>query len=282
MKLSTALKLGRVSNLPTVWSNVLAGLVLAGGALTPSVLGRLGLMASLFYVGGMFLNDFCDAEIDAKERAERPIPSGEVKAGVVLRSAALLFTFGLALAWSLGWGALLGAAGTVALIITYNIDHKGNPFGPVLMGACRVGLYLTAALSVTWSLPLPVWIGAAVLLVYVLGLTYAAARENSHALVRYGPLAGLWSPVLVTGGLVFGPLYCKALVAGFCVWIVRCLRLVRGRTPGSIKTGIVSLIAGIALVDALLVAHAGRPDLIPIAVLAFGATLGLQRLVSGT
>ena len=32
MKLSVALKLGRVSNLPTVWSNVLTGMALAGTA----------------------------------------------------------------------------------------------------------------------------------------------------------------------------------------------------------------------------------------------------------
>ena len=32
MKLSIALKLGRVSNLPTVWSNVLTGTALAGAA----------------------------------------------------------------------------------------------------------------------------------------------------------------------------------------------------------------------------------------------------------
>ncbi|MEM7156005.1 MAG: UbiA family prenyltransferase [Myxococcota bacterium] len=282
MKLSTALKLGRVSNLPTVWSNVLAGLVLAGGALTPSVYGRLGLMASLLYVGGMFLNDYCDAEIDAKERAERPIPSGEVRAGEVLRAVGLLFVLALVVAGSLGLGPLLGAAGTIGLIVAYNVNHKGNPFGPVIMGACRVGLYLTAALSVTWTLPVAVWLGAAVLLLYVLGLTFAAAHENTNALVRYGPLAGLWSPAVVTWSLVLGPMLVKGLFAGFCLWVLRCLRLVRGRASGSIRTGIISLIAGIALVDALLVAHAGRPDLIPFAVLAFGATLALQRLVSGT
>ena len=31
MNLAVALRLGRVSNLPTVWTNALAGIVLAGG-----------------------------------------------------------------------------------------------------------------------------------------------------------------------------------------------------------------------------------------------------------
>ena len=35
MKLRTALRLGRVSNLPTVWSNTLAGAVLAGASVVP-------------------------------------------------------------------------------------------------------------------------------------------------------------------------------------------------------------------------------------------------------
>ena len=37
MKLKTLFELGRISNLPTVWSNVLAGIVIAGG--TSLVLG---------------------------------------------------------------------------------------------------------------------------------------------------------------------------------------------------------------------------------------------------
>ena len=67
MKLSVALRLGRVSNLPTVWSNTLAGTVIAGGE--PWRLGTLlaALGISLLYVAGMYLNDAFDREIDANE-----------------------------------------------------------------------------------------------------------------------------------------------------------------------------------------------------------------------
>lgn len=282
LKLGTALKLGRVSNLPTVWSNILAGLVLAGGELTLDLVGRLGLMASLFYVGGMFLNDAFDAEIDARERAERPIPAGEVERASVFRWAAGLLAAGLALAASLGLWPLLGAALTVALIVIYNRHHKSNPFAPVLMGACRVGLYVTAALCVGPSLTTAVVLGGAVLLAYVLGLTFAAAHENTHALVRAGPLLGLWAPVFVARGLVLGPMFAKALLAGYALWVVRALRLVRTREPAGIREGVVSLIAGIALVDGLLIASAGQLKLALATLLAFGLTLALQRVVSGT
>ena len=89
------LELGRVSNLPTVWSNVLAGAVLAGasaGALWQSTTALPLLLAlTLFYLGGMYLNDACDAEIDARERADRPIPRGDIdRLTVALLGAGML------------------------------------------------------------------------------------------------------------------------------------------------------------------------------------------------
>ena len=79
----TLLDLGRVSNLPTVWTNVLAGAVLSGGALHLPLLGGLALGGSLLYVGGMFLNDAFDRGVDARMRPERPIPSGRATAAQV-------------------------------------------------------------------------------------------------------------------------------------------------------------------------------------------------------
>jgi 4-hydroxybenzoate polyprenyltransferase len=76
--LLTLLKLGRASNLPTVWTNVLAGTLLSGGAWhgwrTAVVLAAM----TLFYVGGMYLNDYFDRAIDTRERPERPIPAQEI------------------------------------------------------------------------------------------------------------------------------------------------------------------------------------------------------------
>src|SRR6059036_3657743 len=53
--LRTFLILGRVSNLPTLWSNCLAGWWL-GGAGNPEQLPLLVAGASLLYLSGMFLN----------------------------------------------------------------------------------------------------------------------------------------------------------------------------------------------------------------------------------
>ena len=60
----TLLRLGRVSNLPTVWTNVIAATAIAGvdplSGRSGSVLLAVLLAMTLFYVGGMFLNDAFD------------------------------------------------------------------------------------------------------------------------------------------------------------------------------------------------------------------------------
>src|SRR5476649_102240 len=77
-QLRTLLILGRVSNLPTVWSNLLAGWFLAGEGSSREFLFPLLLGSSFLYVGGMYLNDFCDADFDARYCPERPIPAGKI------------------------------------------------------------------------------------------------------------------------------------------------------------------------------------------------------------
>jgi hypothetical protein len=55
----------------------------------------------------------------------------------------------------------------------------------------------------------------------------------------------------------------------------------RRRQPGDVPRAVVSLIAGIALLDAVLIA-AGAAGIAWLAVAGFLLTLGLQRLVAGT
>lgn len=283
MKLSTAAKLGRVSNLPTVWTNVLAGVVLAGASVTAGTLTTLAVLATLLYVAGMFLNDAFDAEIDAKERPERPIPAGEVRRATVLRWGLTLLAAALGLAMLLGTRALLATMATAAAIVLYDLHHKQVRAAPLVMGLCRVGLYLIAAFAVVPWPPAPLWIGALVLLGYVMGLTFVAKHENESTLVRLAPLLGLVGPLLLTLPLLLrGPLELRLLWVGCALWVKRSIQLSRGATPSSIRGGVVSLIAGIALVDALLITSQGHFELALLAIAGFGATLALQRLVSGT
>ena len=68
----------------------------------------------------------------------------------------------------------------------------------------------------------------------------------------------------------------------FAIWVGVALWFLQRRRPGDVPRAVVSLIAGIALLDAVLIAAAGAPGIAWLAVAGFVLTLGLQRLVPGT
>jgi 4-hydroxybenzoate polyprenyltransferase len=179
------LLLSRVSNLPTVWTNVLAGVVLSRGALELPALVGLMAAVSLLYVAGMFLNDAFDHAIDARVRPERPIPSGDVSPAAAYGIGAGLLLAGLVGLWWAGsvrtlvWGAVLGVA-----IVYYDYRHKQSAFGPIVMGICR-GLVYCVAAAATGGVAAAVLGGAAVIAAYVVALTAVAKRlgESRRSLV---------------------------------------------------------------------------------------------------
>src|SRR5438874_3333305 len=93
----TLLRLGRVSNLPTVWTNVIAAATISNAAANIADVALVGLAMTAFYVGGMYLNDFFDRDIDARERPGRPIHAGDISAGAVSTIAFALLAVGVAL-----------------------------------------------------------------------------------------------------------------------------------------------------------------------------------------
>ncbi len=292
MKLRTLLKLGRTSNLPTVWSNVLAGAALSGAPFGPAELGVLLLCASAFYEGGMFLNDAFDADIDRRERPDRPIPAGEASRRQVFTLGYGLLGSGLALLGGAtlagltrpGWGAPLAALFTCAAILVYNRWHKGHAWSPLVMGACRAGLYAMAALAVSGTLGPRVLLGAGALWLYIVGLTHVARFETGRALERawvgalvLAPLlAGAWALLEVPSLL---PLLCWALLLG---WSLRSMSFALKGGSGQIPRAVVSLIAGASLIDALFIALSAPPLAVLAALGAFLLTLKWQRRIPGT
>ena len=290
MNWAVALRLGRVSNLPTVWTNTLAGIVLAGGSVGDRRTLPLLVSLSLFYVAGMYLNDAYDAEIDARERPERPIPSGQISAetvftigfGMMALGLALLAWIGYGAAGGTGMGPLFGGLGLGAAIVLYNRRHKDNPLSPVLMGICRVLVYVTAGLAVAPELPGPLWLGALMLLCYLIGLTYVAKQETLGEVRTLWPLLFLGAPVVYAVAIALERPAAAILSFAFILWVAVALWFLRRRQPGDVPRAVVSLIAGIALLDAVLIAGAGALSLAWLAVAGFGLTLVLQRFVAGT
>lgn len=288
MNWRVALELGRVSNLPSVWTNVLAGAVLSGGSPSGAMLAVLALAASFFYVGGMFLNDAFDRHVDARERLERPIPSGRAAPGQVFAAGFGLLAVGLATLASLAaagttprfWPPVLAGASLGALIVLYDWRHKANPLSALLMGSCRVAVYVMAALSVG-TLNARVGEGALALFAYVVGLTFVARSETRSRIDSVWPLAllalAVGFPWPLRGGAAGA-----ALALMLLAWVVHALSFLSPRRGPRIPRAVMGLIAGISLLDARLIALEGALGLACLAAAGAALTRVGQRRVSGT
>jgi 4-hydroxybenzoate polyprenyltransferase len=280
--LATLLKLGRVSNLPTVVTNVLTGTVLAGGTVWGWRTGLVLLAMTSFYLGGMYLNDYCDRAIDARERPQRPIPAGDISPRAVGSAGIVMLGFGVALLMLTGVAAAVVGVALALAIMGYDAFHKGNPAAPIVMGLCRALVYGAAASAATSAVPLGVGLAAVALLAYVAGLTYAARQENFNRVDNLWPLALLAIPLLVAWPWNVGAsavLIYLALIA--CVAFAVYLLATRPM-PDAVPRAVGLLIAGISLLDAALLAGSGALMPALLAALGFPATLLLHKLVPGT
>lgn len=291
MRARTLLELGRVSNLPTVVSNVLCGAALAGESARALPLALTVTAGVLFYVGGMFLNDGFDAAIDAKERPERPIPSGRARRETVLGIGFGLLGAGLALLavgsgfTPAGVALLLVGALTAGAVVVYDRFHKGFALSPVVMGLCRAGLYLMGAFAVAAEPDYGVFVAAFTLLLYIVGLTHIARFENATAIGRAWPTVFVFAPLVLALAQPIArvhagrPLLALAVVSA--LWSLRSLRLARagGRNIGR---AVVTLIAGISLLDAVFAASREAFALAVLALACFAVTLFGQRAIRGT
>jgi hypothetical protein len=272
------LQLARVSNTPTVVSNTVAGAVLVSTAAATGTVVLVAIAIALFYTAGMVLNDVLDYEVDRRERPERPLPSGQVSRGSALVAVVVLLVAGELLLVLEGLGPALAGFGLIGLIVLYDAWHKGNVLSPALMAACRAMVYVVAGLAISDELPTELWGAAALLFVYVVGLTQVAKVEGG-GILGWWPFAAVLAPVVYwavqvpTGGW-------DVVLAAFFIWVVLSLREVR---RGRIGRAVGALIAGIALFDACAVASVdGGAAAIIVCLAAFATTLALQTKISGT
>lgn len=278
----TLLVLGRASNLPTVWSNCLAGWLLGeGGHFSGFVLLCLG--ATCLYTGGMFLNDAFDVEFDRQHRSERPIPSGAISLGEV---------WGFGVGWLVLGAVLLAFFGvptailTILLVISilvYDAVHKLIDLSPFLMALCRFFLFLVAASASDMGVTgLAIWSSFALAL-YIVGLSYVAKSESTRGPLRYWPCLLLLAPVLLAYIVNQGSYKPIGLLfsAALLIWILRNLSFTFWSPDKNIPRTVSGLLAGIVLVD--LLALAGGDFVIAVVfILLFTSTLLFQRFVPAT
>jgi 4-hydroxybenzoate polyprenyltransferase len=281
--ITTLLGLGRVSNLATVWTNVLAATVIAGGSWDNLRTSIVMLAMSLLYIGGMYLNDYFDRAIDARERPERPIPAGHISAPAVAAIGFGLLIVGTAVMMPLGSVPAALSFVLAAVIVWYDMFHKQNALSPVVMGLCRALIYGAAAAAVTGTVSITIGIMAVSLLAYVAGLTYAARQESFGKVGSLWPLLVLSVPMIIAlPAFLHGPVAIAIYLLLAAASARAIYMLAKRATPGAVSRAVGLLIAAISLVDAALLASVGAPAPALIACLGFVVTLFLQKHVAGT
>jgi len=186
------LELIRPGNTATALADVLAGFAVAG-LIDPGALPFLLVATACLYAGGITLNDVFDRHLDARERPERAIPSGRVRASRAGAIGASLVTAGIVAA-----GMVSREAGSVAVaiavsVLLYDAWGKHRMFvGPVNMGLCR-GLNLLLGMTAAPGVVAEHWPLALISLTYIAAVTALSRGEVSGgkrpvAVVSFGLL----------------------------------------------------------------------------------------------
>jgi hypothetical protein len=286
-KLAAYLALARISNTPTVVTNVLAGASLGLAASGRGVIAPLYVMVAislamvLYYTAGMVLNDICDYEFDKQKRADRPLVTGAVSMNEAKVLTHALFATGSILLALVDIKLLLIGFVLVGFITVYDTWHKGNVLSPVIMAINRMLVYVIAFIAFYPTPTTALWIALGLLMSYMIGLTFIAKSETEDSFSKYWPLAVLYLPVVYFLTQLNQPNAALTLILliAFALWIAYSVRFVY---QGKIGKGITSLIAGISLYDALVIVVAGSTGWVWPALLGFGLTLFFQNYIKGT
>jgi len=229
--------------------------------LWPRVAGPIA-VALFLYMGGLVLNDWADRHEDAKERPDRPIPSGRIKASSALVSAVLLLLAGIAVSCTVSPQCIVVALALAALVVFYDLAAKRIPLiGSIVMGSCR-GLSVLLGWSASGcSMPSGfVWMAAAVITAYIVAVSLIAVGETKGGPV--GPRR--WAVPLVVVASVYVSQYTGASATGLVVRIVvlvyalmYSVQLGKALAPQHCAAAVGGLIRGLILVQLVLCAGFG-------------------------
>lgn len=220
MNIKPLLALCRISNLPTVWMNVLTAMVLIH-QLRPEAIEwhwfpLLSLALSAFYCGGMVLNDLCDYQWDKQHQPYRPLVVGSVSVKTAVIIACLLFALGffiIALA-PFAQAGVVAALALFASIALYDWVHKKTAASIAIMGLARALVFVVVLMALTADWLLWVVAAAGVQFIYTLSLTLVARYEH----IRGKPYSGPVIPRMIAGMALVDGLLLAILVSP--VWLL--------------------------------------------------------------
>lgn len=283
----------RPANVVTAVADILAGVAISGylstGQLDWHLIVLLCLSTAGLYGGGVVLNDFFDAKLDAVERPERPIPSGVVSKGEAAILGSTLLLAGVLLAAGVSWYP----SGVIALLIAiasvvYDKWGKHHSFlGPLNMGLCR-GFNLLLGMSIIpealsrfgWLAGIPIIYIAAITMISR-GEVHGGSKKTLYTAVVFylvviltifgvslnnGHFYLALVFLLMFGAMIFPPLF-------------RAVSEPVGKNIGkAVKSGVIALI----LMNAAWASAFGNPELAIAIALLLPVSLGLSRLFAVT
>ena len=223
MNWSVALRLGRVSNLPTVWTNVCAGVVLSGAAVT----AQLTAPPHRFAFPVLCRRHVPQRCVRPALRSARATPSSDTRRrsdlgdGVCLRlwsprarprdsSSSSVTRYPQASAGGRQPRARCWPPSSCFMTRW----HKANPIGPLIMGLCRLLVYVIAGLAAAGALARTPAARRIVSLCYLIGLTYVAKQESLRRVDNVWPLLFLAVP------FVYGLPLAVASVAALILYLL--------------------------------------------------------------
>lgn len=210
------LRLMRPANIVTAITDILAGFAVSGAAFELFIPegGEVFLWNSLLwlilatiglYGGGIVFNDVFDAELDKKERPERPIPSGKATVLSASLLGGILFINGILAAWQVSSLSGIIAVAVAALAVLYNSWGKHQLiFGPVNMGLCRGGNLLLGMSVIPVALQ-DLWLIALLPVIYIAAIT----------MISRGEVHGSNRKALIGGAIMYGFIILAIIVLAF-------------------------------------------------------------------
>lgn len=264
------LQLLRLPNVFTAAADVMMGYVVSNRGEVQSVehFGLLAAISALMYLSGMVLNDVFDAEVDARDRPDRPIPSGRVSLKAATAVGWGMFAAGIVLAWVLSyvandWRPAAVATLLASCIVLYDGALKRTRLAPFVMGECRMFNVLLGM-----SLMIIPWGKAEILIavgigVYVMGVTIFArtdARFSTRTRLTSG-LIVLMSGIALLAAVPWLTAARPPLVVNLPGWYLlwaalaliigrRCTMAIFEPSPQRVQTAVRHCIHSIIVLDA--------------------------------
>ncbi len=286
----------RISNAPTIVSNVIVGVALAevthkelwSDRLNPPPIQLLKpffiitIVLLILYFAGMILNDAFDAKRDRTLRPNRPIPLGLISVTQAWVTGLILLAVATLLSFKTGVAAGLATSGLAFVILLYTFLHHTVFLAIPLMALCRAMVYFTAVSAFTTEFSGTLFVFCGAIALYTAVLTLVGSAENKtrskYSWAIWATLISAGVPTILLG--FDSPIAWFTLIV-FTAWITfawsRFLPVIF--RPIS---GMHALIAGFALLDCVLIASIDEYTIMITSGFCFVLTVAAHRKILGT